>query len=198
MCESMGYESITLKIGCTSFQIAVLHNLIILSMDGWLASDDFIPHWLAVALLTNANVLRLCGCKEFGELPMFQASKTFTQRWGSDFATMLLVFHLKAVHVHSCFSSDCPIKHFFVFCTEDFINCTLQYIHTSNTNSTEISNTNILSYKWKSTGKQIYLVILLCVKSHRIWRYCMYKAINCSHANMPISDFNRCLCICIF
>lgn len=47
----MGYEAITPKIGCASFQMAELHNLIIPTMDGWLASDDFIPHRLPVELL---------------------------------------------------------------------------------------------------------------------------------------------------
>lgn len=47
----MGYEAITPKTGCASVQKAVLHNLIIPTMDGWIASDDFIPHRLPVELL---------------------------------------------------------------------------------------------------------------------------------------------------
>lgn len=110
----MGYEATTPKTGCASFQIAVLHSLIIPTMDGWLASEDFIHHWLALALLTNADVLSdsvivksllsyLCG----KHLKLW----TFTLSWASDVDTSLLMFHLKSTsHLPLLILSHEPFK----------------------------------------------------------------------------------------
>lgn len=70
-CESMGHEAITLKIGCASFQIAVLHNLNY-SHHGWLACK----WWFHTPLTCSgtANVLWLCACEDFGHLLMWHTS----------------------------------------------------------------------------------------------------------------------------
>ena len=143
-------------------------------MDGWLTSDDFIPRWLAVALLTNANCsLRLSDCYEFGQLLMWQTSKTLNfcfkiKVWCCIAACVLF----ESCSLHFCLSSCCSINYFLGFVLEIktfSITATqhiLQNIHKDKTNLipwhiTAMSEQKLLFFNWQSTGKRMNVVILL-------------------------------------
>lgn len=165
--ESIEYEAISLEIGCASFHIAVLHSLIIPTTDEWLASDDFILCWLAVALLTNANV--------------FSDSVTVTGL-GSDRCDKPLkpgTFTLRVWCCYSAASESCshhfslsscwPINNVF-FSSITAAWHILQNIHTSNTNLIiwhhyyHQKSPNRNHYSRNSRVKRVNIVILL--KSH--------------------------------
>lgn len=136
--ESIGYEGITVKTGCASFQIAVLHNLIIPTTDGWFASDDFIPHWLAVALLKNANVLSLSDASKLCSVITVPGTSSLEYKGlicAACISLELLLPQLRLSHKLFLFFSVVLFV-FYGLQRVSVSNCTLQNIHTSNTDLT--------------------------------------------------------------